>query len=619
MRYSLRVTRAAALVVLIGALNAVAAQSFSVDSSAYRRTRDVLAIWDACTTSELAALGFAEKSVAVRRGSDKCGDTRVTAILSFVDGTGRVPSFAEIAEATSALQDALRAEKLVSSGAGGRGQGSGGFIGLPSVALVATDFLIARAKAELVQSAFIELVAMLDSSYARPLFGSTRRAIAVAPELNYRTLLPSMRAALREDLGNLPVCLSDAKLDLFKKLNVDERARHVSWVAKLLVEMNEGADFLTVAADVGGTRGQCDLGRAPTWRSELARVAVELQALRAYPSEEIGSSLTALLRDPRRARVFVQFFSGAIGASETAAQVAARIEAARALVAALSAVVESIATATDGEASDLQMKAWRIGAAQLTGAAIRLAMQQQEAGSQLPAKVDAAITIWRAVDERDYPRVVILLNDLIAGTEKPRSPATDSAGIPSRILRLSSFAAAVAAAGSNDELESAMIALVDPVGSFRSRRQQGATTLAIVSYVGASTGTERVDGGAKRVTYGGAFAPIGLEVARGLKCCVFSSIGLNVSFIDLGTLVSYRFEAEQVSGDDVGQVSEATLKSLISPSIHLTLGITRKYPLTLGVGVERSPDLRALETSGDRVSVNRFSIFLGVDLSLFRF
>ena len=91
-------------------------------------------------------------------------------------------------------------------------------------------------------------------------------------------------------------------------------------------------------------------------------------------------------------------------------------------------------------------------------------------------------------------------------------------------------------------------AFADPVGSFRSRRVEGAFVVSLVSYLGGSGGWESVAAGSSdNSTYGGAFAPVGFEVSYGIGHKIFSSIGLLVSFADLGTLVSYRFDGDALA------------------------------------------------------------------------
>ena len=125
--------------------------------------------------------------------------------------------------------------------------------------------------------------------------------------------------------------------------------------------------------------------------------------------------------------------------------------------------------------------------------------------------------------------------------------------------------------------------------------------------------------------YGGVFAPIGIEVSLGVRRGPFSQVlGLVGSFVDFGTLVSYRFsEASGMRKDEVedtvDDLPEVKLQHVFSPALSLVLGVTENHPLSVGVTAQLAPRLRTLKEAEEQLSVGRLSLFCAIDLTLLRF
>jgi hypothetical protein len=235
------------------------------------------------------------------------------------------------------------------------------------------------------------------------------------------------------------------------------------------------------------------------------------------------------------------------------------------------------------------------------------------------AVINSALATLDRVRDRDYLAAFVEGQNLAAQLGLKTLPAFFSSYGP--------FLAQLAAAKPED-VEKVLSAAAAPVGSYRAKRGRGAGSFAINAYVGMQGGYEwaAADRKETRGQYG-MFAPIGLEASFGFGQKPNMSLGLLLSMVDLGSVLSVRSGDEVVSTDPTKTIepeAEIGLKQLISPGIFLTLGLSNAAPIALGFGYAVHPDLRSVQSSAapgtsTTTSTRGFVFFVSVDMPLFRF
>ena len=493
-------------------------------------------------------------------------------------------------------------------------------LSLPSAVVAVTDFLISRAKAELVQSAFQEAaVAFGDQgSTLYKLLPSTRNVLDAADQLSYRVLMPTFRAAVKEDFKALPRNIA-TDLAIYRNSGMNEaqipdRVRLLSVVGDAFMRLESGADVLTILSDLNGLQGEWKEKDLQWGLQFFSQFAKEFRARRGHTGPNPNESLLDwLLSDRKAATAFVADLLSRLPSppnDEFVAHVNEHLPDVRELAAELYRLVNLRHPGTS--ASDGQVTPDRASVVHQIATVFQTVVpllardttvQGLRAETQMwREQIRLAHSLWTAIEGRDYHRIVALMVD--------RLPAlrTDSL----QAVRMLSFAASVASADGAEDLGEALEALADPVGSFRSRRLRNAWGLSLVSYVGIGRGNEQItDLADSGVNYLGAFAPIGIEASWGTGWWLIGSIGIMGSLVDLGTLVRYRYE-------ETDTMPEVHLQDVFSPAVSLVFGVT-PYPVSIGFTRQFSTRQRTLKGAEEQLSADRTSFFLAIDLTLLRF
>jgi hypothetical protein len=235
------------------------------------------------------------------------------------------------------------------------------------------------------------------------------------------------------------------------------------------------------------------------------------------------------------------------------------------------------------------------------------------------AVLSDGVTLLQAAVRHDYPRLVIVtvallktaFPDVVDSSHKPIHwrPTT---------VRYLSAAADLASAKTPSDVEQVLSDVAEPVGSARSKRGSvgGGTRISftINAYFGANGAIEvsAARGAPGSAEFAAGLAvPIGPEIAFGFKGGSFSVF---VPLVDLGTLASYRF-----GSDTLKATPTVSWRQVLAPGADLVWGITQKFPISLGFGVEYAPGLRQTRTTNIAIDVIRWQLFFGIDEPLFRF
>ena len=507
-------------------------------------------------------------------------------------------------------------------------------LSLPSAVFAVTDFLVSRAKAELVQSAFQEVADAFEAkdSALYKLLPSTGGVLDASDEISYRTLMPTFKAAAKEDFKALPRNIAK-DLSIYRNSDANEAKppdsiRLLSAVGDAFMRLESGTDVFLILSDLHGLEDKWEEEDVQWGLQLFSRFAREFRVV-GGPTEANPNHppLDVLLSDPKAAEAYIATLLSELPSRPNdvfAAHVNEHLADIRSLAAELHRLVNLMkpgGTASDGhvtpdraavadQIATVFQSAVPLLATDTTAQGLRAEVQKWREQIQL------AHSLWTAIEGRDYHRIVVLMMNLLPALR------ADSAAY----VRILSFAASVASADDAEDLGEALEALADPVGSFRSRRLHNAWGLSLVSYVGIGRGNERITGLADSSgNYWGAFAPIGIEWSWGTGRSLIASIGIMGSLLDLGTLVSYRFEETDVEtegevSDTIDDLPEVNLHHVFSPSVSLVFGVTQDYPVSVGITLwQFAPRLRTLKEAEEQVSAVRTSIFLAVDLTLLRF
>ena len=507
-------------------------------------------------------------------------------------------------------------------------------LSFPSAVFAVTDFVVSRAKAELVQSAFQEVADAFEAkdSVLYKLLPSTGGVLDASDEISYRTLMPTFKAAAKEDFKALPRNIAK-DLSIYRNSDANEAKppdsiRLLSAVGGAFIRLESGTDVFLILSDVHGLEDKWEEEDVQWGLQLFSRLAKEFRVVggptEANPNH---SPLDVLLSGPKAAEAYIATLLSELPSRPNDAFVAhvnehlADIRSLAAELHRLANLMKPGGSASDGhvtpdraavadQIATVFQSAVPLLATDTTAQGLRAEVQKWREQIQL------AHSLWTAIEGRDYHRIVVLMMDLLPALR------ADSAAY----VRILSFAASVASADDAEDLGEALEALADPVGSFRSRWLHNAWSFSVVSYVGIGRGNERITGLADSSgNYWGAFAPIGIEWSWGTGRSLIASIGIMGSLLDLGTLVSYRFEETDVEtegevSDTIDDLPEVNLHHVFSPSVSLVFGVTQDYPVSVGITLwQFAPRLRTLKEAEEQVSAVRTSIFLAVDLTLLRF
>lgn len=180
------------------------------------------------------------------------------------------------------------------------------------------------------------------------------------------------------------------------------------------------------------------------------------------------------------------------------------------------------------------------------------------------------------------------------------------------VFKYGHFIATVAEAQNSDQIALAIDAVALPPGSARLKKE-AAWSVTINAYTGFSGGTEHLEK-TGAAGFASLSAPVGLGVNRGIGGR--QSLSLFVPIVDVGALAAYRF-----GNDDASALPALEWSNLVAPGIWAVWGFKRQWPLVLGIGAQRGPNLRKIDSAANpdiKTDAGwRFGGFLSVDIPVF--
>lgn len=190
-----------------------------------------------------------------------------------------------------------------------------------------------------------------------------------------------------------------------------------------------------------------------------------------------------------------------------------------------------------------------------------------------------------------------------------------------QFIKYGSFISAVAIAENSDEVEAAIETVALPAGS-ASVKKASPFSISLNSYVGAFYGTEYL-ADKQNNKWGQVFgitAPVGIGFNWGLsnKCnkkCK-QSISLFASVIDIGAVVSYRFQDNSTQA-----LPNFTFQNILAPGLNIIYGLPN-WPVSIGGGYQLGPVLREISATEKNIGEHmngRWQIFIAVDIPIIHF
>lgn len=197
--------------------------------------------------------------------------------------------------------------------------------------------------------------------------------------------------------------------------------------------------------------------------------------------------------------------------------------------------------------------------------------------------------------------------------------------LPREVTALTGLAVGLAEARTSRDMELAFEAAAAPVGGWQAKRYRDGSRVSLTAYPGMGVGREWTETAPDTLSRGwtlGLSLPVGVEIALGKRSTLepnrgpVGSWGLMVTPIDLGPLLSWR-----VGGSDVASTPNATFRQALSPGVALAYG-WGEAPVSLVLGAQYVPELRApVDAPEGAGGLNTWRVTFGVavDVVLFEF
>lgn len=184
-----------------------------------------------------------------------------------------------------------------------------------------------------------------------------------------------------------------------------------------------------------------------------------------------------------------------------------------------------------------------------------------------------------------------------------------------RIMKYTQFVATVAEAENSEQVAAAIDAVALPAGSSKVKKQNYFSA-AINAYTGGAFGAEKLEGRGES-NFVALSAPVGVTCSWRLNKNKKSpgSFSLFVPVIDVGALVAFRLKDPNTS-----DLPALEWSNILSPGLYGVYGFPKNIPVSLGIGVQRGPNVRKINIDGlppKTASAWRYGVFLAIDIPVF--
>lgn len=535
-----------------------------------------------------------------------------------------------------------------------------------NIMLELTDFILARARREVVNSFIINLYALgvhepllqvgfpdtwgLMNGLAKRYDGNLN-AVDVG-----RISLATWRATLASDFVTLPatlieagpvgLCATDQKEapESRAALTATNPCRHRAAtlipLAPAARRLINGAPLFDVLRDAGTFAVLDEPDAPPEWRrlaqglgilSDLAD-AYYLQGQVKTPDPMQNPyilTVRTLIQAPQRQRdAFLRVLL--VRAVTARADVPLALDEAKLGTAIVNTtrVIEQIASQASHE--DLH----GVAAAQLVHTGFDALVASISVGKLLASRdssamLDSVAARWRMLSAAVEP---LFAHDFALSLARTTTLLRSVRGdVPAPMITFAALASSLSEARNGAQVQAAFEAAASPVGGWQAKRY-GEGGVSITAFPGFAAGGETIlrhpadaDGTGTPALTVGVSLPVGVEWMfsrsgpHGASACHWAVCGNGffMPVIDLGALMSYRVSHTAV----VQPEPNSSFQELFAPGLYLSFAMSRTIPITLLTGAQLMPALRSVDTSAglSKRSAVRFGVNIGVDVKLLGF
>jgi hypothetical protein len=176
-----------------------------------------------------------------------------------------------------------------------------------------------------------------------------------------------------------------------------------------------------------------------------------------------------------------------------------------------------------------------------------------------------------------------------------------------------SFSSAETAQEKYDFLDS----IADPISDYLNKRNLVGMEpyLGINAYLGGRYAYENIRHSDQSDTVLGLTAPVGLEFGVGTGCSWMPYVGLLGFPIDVGKPATARLRSSDIDGNHI-EDQGTTWEEIVSPGVYMVFALTRRYPVTLGIGAQYTPRIEVDGAAG--YASWQYGVTLGIDVPLLR-
>jgi hypothetical protein len=472
-----------------------------------------------------------------------------------------------------------------------------------SIAYGVTDFLISRARSEILYSFVVELKDKFQNiKLLQTLFPKFYLFLTQVELLQFSAILTALKEAVIQDFDNLPRVILNYKDSLKVEVGTGNDAVALDLFCSSLVLVSDIKSGTSPALVISNqARLLANIVKNDTakhWLKFLDFAAKEAYYFNAeVQSQTLGS---IVFSTPELRKEFVDKFIAAIKATEPSFKLdSLKQEEIILWIERLAQLQKQFESLGESDGKDkAKIDAYIESFTQVLLSSLQVFNLNQPA-QPYTKMVRTAGDFTKAVLHQNYPRALINLVGVIEASNSSDSTLKSA-------IRFLTFISNLAAAKNEKEVEDILESAAAPVGSFRAKRQ-GNLMFSISSYLGISGGLETSSGNLPSGNLG-FFLPVGIECTfLSSKTC---SIGINATVLDFGTLANYRL------GGTENPNPKVTVAQIFAPGAFFVFGFTDNYPIALGIGARYVPRFR---DSLNGENVWQVNAFFAVDLTLFKF
>jgi hypothetical protein len=222
---------------------------------------------------------------------------------------------------------------------------------------------------------------------------------------------------------------------------------------------------------------------------------------------------------------------------------------------------------------------------------------------------ETVFELYEYIVKRDYSEASLSAIMLLRKTEVLTDP---------RWARWITLAGSFSSADTAEEKYNFIDKITDPISDYLNKRNtsRGEFYLGINAYLGVRYAYEKIEGSNISDSVLGVTAPLGLELGLGLGNNYIPYAGLLLAPFDVGTPATTRLRSSDVDGENIDDTG-TTWEQIATPGCYILFALSKRYPVSLGIGTQYNPRLAVDGISGQKSW--QIGGFLSIDIPLLRF